>query len=624
MKKIFRFCIVAILLLGATIAVCEFFYLNRSVSAEEIEKAKVNIIHKTAFAIIADGKEVCYFSDYDTSDSSFVGVTQNLDSAFTTVALKGVWVNSSSFYPSANGMLLTLDETAVKDSIIDVISTDTRSFVEKNISRMQSKIEFNTSIKSELDYYLRCHSIYDNEYGAVANYSYSVKDDTEHLSSMVNLFESMLNNASSIKIEKVNLFYANINRNGNKESNTELYSFKKVSPSSSPFTDHILLGDVSATPVILECEELSSTPEGYSTLSTPVYKDNDFSFLAEVDYFILKRKMKQMLEENNIPLKHLVLKEFTDNDSLYYGTSTDLNGNIYVGKMTETGVPCGYGVMNYANGDRYEGEWSDSVRNGSGFLVSKGDIVKAGEWKADKYKGEKMTHDDKRVYGIDISRYQHEIGRKKYPINWRNLRITSLGNQHNSSVSGSVSFPVRFVYIKSTQSTSIKSAYYKQDAKDARKNGFLCGAYHFFSTKTSGKAQAEYFLSNTQILSGDMPPVLDVEPTDKEIVANGGEEAMFNKMREWLSIVEKRVGKRPILYVSQTFIKTYLVKAPDLCKNYQVWIARYNSYRPDVKLLFWQLTPYGRVEGIHGNVDINVFNGYDEQFDESVFGGGDI
>ena len=33
-----------------------------------------------------------------------------------------------------------------------------------------------------------------------------------------------------------------------------------------------------------------------------------------------------------------------------------------------------------------------------------------------------------------------------------------------------------------------------------------------------------------------------------------------------------------------------------------------------MKLAFWQLTPEGRVRGIHGEVDVNVFNGDKEEF----------
>ena len=35
-----------------------------------------------------------------------------------------------------------------------------------------------------------------------------------------------------------------------------------------------------------------------------------------------------------------------------------------------------------------------------------------------------------------------------------------------------------------------------------------------------------------------------------------------------------------------------------------------------MKLAVWQLSPNGRVNGIHGEVDINVFNGFQTQWDE--------
>lgn len=47
-----------------------------------------------------------------------------------------------------------------------------------------------------------------------------------------------------------------------------------------------------------------------------------------------------------------------------------------------------------------------------------------------------------------------------------------------------------------------------------------------------------------------------------------------------------------------------------------MWIARYSEFKPFVHLLYWQLTYRGRVSGITGDVDINVFNGNREQFND--------
>ena len=80
--------------------------------------------------------------------------------------------------------------------------------------------------------------------------------------------------------------------------------------------------------------------------------------------------------------------------------------------------------------------------------------------------------------------------------------------------------------------------------------------------------------------------------------------------------VRRRTGRRPILYVSQMFANNYLPLAPDLVDNYLVWIARYGEYKPAIKLAYWQLSPDGKVRGIHGDVDINVFNGYRNQYED--------
>ncbi|MDQ9825848.1 GH25 family lysozyme, partial [Acinetobacter sp. 163] len=81
---------------------------------------------------------------------------------------------------------------------------------------------------------------------------------------------------------------------------------------------------------------------------------------------------------------------------------------------------------------------------------------------------------------------------RRYRINWDQLRITSLGPGRR--VSGTVNYPVSFVYIKSTEGTTIFNRYYPADRREAMRRGMAVGSYHFFSTRSSGVAQATYFL----------------------------------------------------------------------------------------------------------------------------------
>ena len=61
---------------------------------------------------------------------------------------------------------------------------------------------------------------------------------------------------------------------------------------------------------------------------------------------------------------------------------------------------------------------SDGVNNKYGSLFADYDFF---------YTWRKVEQKDKPGDGIDISRYQHDQGKKKYPINWSNLRIKYLG-----------------------------------------------------------------------------------------------------------------------------------------------------------------------------------------------------
>ena len=309
-----------------------------------------------------------------------------------------------------------------------------------------------------------------------------------------------------------------------------------------------------------------------------------------------------------------IISALWDCDTIVVGCRHDSLG-IYQGQMDRYGMACGQGTYDGIDGSHYEGLWQDDQRHGFGFESSPHRPLRIGQWQYGRFLGEKLRYTTERIYGIDISRHQHEKGRQRYSINWNKLRITSLGKRHDTE---GHTYPVTFVYIKSTEGISIRNQYFVNDYAKAKKQGLHVGAYHFFSTRTSAQEQANWFLRNTLIRKDDFPPVLDVEPSDAQISQMGGGEELLRRMRQWLQIVERHTGKRPILYVNQMFINTYMKDAADLKQKYNIWIARYGEYKPDVRLVYWQLTPDGRVDGITGPVDINVFNGYQGQFDEFV------
>ena len=300
-------------------------------------------------------------------------------------------------------------------------------------------------------------------------------------------------------------------------------------------------------------------------------------------------------------------------DTINYGTCQS-QSYIYTGELNRQGRPCGHGTVQYTACRMYSGRWTNGQKEGFGYQTGLNTPLQLGEWHADRYRGERLTYTSDRIYGIDISRFQHEHGKKKYGINWNNLRISHLGSSSRKRINGQVDYPVSFIYIKATEGTSVRNRYYASDYIQARRHSIHTGSYHFFSTLSSGAAQARFFLRQARISKGDLPPVLDVEPTATQIKRMGGPAALWHEVRAWLQAVKQHTHATPVLYISQMFVNNYLPYAPDVRRNHHVWIARYGEYKPDVRLAYWQLCADGRVDGIKGDVDINVFNGYKDEF----------
>ena len=90
---------------------------------------------------------------------------------------------------------------------------------------------------------------------------------------------------------------------------------------------------------------------------------------------------------------------------------------------------------------------------------------------------------------------------------------------------------------------------------------------------------------------------------------------MQSELIVWLEIVEKYYGVKPIIYSSHSFVKEKLDNP--VFATYPMWIAHYyiDSLNYDGRWHFWQHTDYGRINGIEGYVDINLFNGTYEELD---------
>ena len=190
------------------------------------------------------------------------------------------------------------------------------------------------------------------------------------------------------------------------------------------------------------------------------------------------------------------------------------------------------------------------------------------------------------MHGIDISKHQQTVS-------WEDIREMRSGHVR-----------IGFAFMKATEGLGRIDEQFRRNWLQSKRAGIPRGAYHFFIASKSGKAQAENFMETVQLLPGDLPPVLDVEQ------AYGTDQVTLQqRVADWLLMVEKKYGTRPMIYTNADFYENYLAGRFD---DYPLWVAHYyarDKPRVNRDWTFWQHSESGHVNGIKPLVDFNVFNG---------------
>lgn len=195
-----------------------------------------------------------------------------------------------------------------------------------------------------------------------------------------------------------------------------------------------------------------------------------------------------------------------------------------------------------------------------------------------------LSHDDKAL-GFDVSEYQSII-------DWENT--------YNIDES----FEMSFVFIRATAGNNKIDRRFKENWKNAKARNLICGAYHYYRPNENSLEQANNFIKTVRLKKGDLPPVLDIEKLPKtQSIAN-----LKLGLRRWLEIVEKHYKVKPIIYSGESYYNDFLREE---FSEYPFWIANYNFWVKEIKHEwdFWQFTENGKLGGVKGRLDLNVYNG---------------
>ena len=192
--------------------------------------------------------------------------------------------------------------------------------------------------------------------------------------------------------------------------------------------------------------------------------------------------------------------------------------------------------------------------------------------------------------GVDVSAYQGKVDWKKVKASGIDFAIIRLG--YRGYESGKL----------------VEDDYAKTNLKGAAEAGLKVGAY-FFSQALSIKETDEEIKFILKILGDtklDMPLVLDWEiPAATARTRNMDAITLTDIQRHFCGQMRDK-GYQPMIYFNwHQSEKLYILSE---LEEYPFWLALYQDRMTyPWKIEMWQYTDKGKVPGIQGNVDLNVY-----------------
>lgn len=197
------------------------------------------------------------------------------------------------------------------------------------------------------------------------------------------------------------------------------------------------------------------------------------------------------------------------------------------------------------------------------------------------------------VHGIDVSHHQDEI-------DWDRVKAAGID----------------FVYCKASEGVDLPDPRFADNWAALRQRDIPHGAYHMFRPEDEVKPQVDLFLATLRQGGGSdgmLPPVLDIERNSG--VKKVSKQVLHARAVEWVRLVEKETGVKPLIYTNPTFWRDYLSGDHELVQ-FPLWVSEYDLGASEPahtaawkEWALWQFSRYGIVDGIGKPVDLNRLSG---------------
>ena len=144
---------------------------------------------------------------------------------------------------------------------------------------------------------------------------------------------------------------------------------------------------------------------------------------------------------------------------------------------------------------------------------------------------------------------------------------------------------------------------FKENYEGAKAAGIPIGCYHYSYADSvdDAKREAEFCLENIRGLKFEYPVCFDIE--DREMLKLSNRQRT-DIVKAFCGEIEK-AGYYAMFYCNLNWLNNYLYK-DELLPKYDLWLAQWNIDKPSCTCGIWQYSSTGKIDGIDGNVDLDV------------------
>lgn len=196
------------------------------------------------------------------------------------------------------------------------------------------------------------------------------------------------------------------------------------------------------------------------------------------------------------------------------------------------------------------------------------------------------------IVGIDVSHHQEQV-------DWD--AVAKAGNT--------------FAFCKATEGVSFVDSQFHFNWGEMAGAGLVRGAYHFLRDDSDPVAQARHFVSTVSGFERGIP-ILDVETG-----ASGASKPNIHHVRDWVAEFRRLVPSHPLVIYTGKWYWHDTIGNPFGADIGPLWHSEYDTgaevddgpesdvYGGWTACLIWQFTSSGKVPGVSGSCDRNIFYG---------------